>query len=86
MPLIWAEWIARLFYGYAAIGVVFGIPFVVTGARRLDPVAKDGTRGFRLLVFPGVVALWPLLAMRWYRGDKPRVERNAHRNAAGDPT
>ncbi len=75
---------------YAGVGVIFAIPFVLVGAGRIDSAAKDGTRGFRVLVFPGAAALWPLLLMRWVRGGgDPPEERSPHRKAAeasgGDP-
>jgi len=71
---------------YLGIGLVFAISFVLTGAGRLDEVARHGTVGFRLLIIPGVAALWPLLAWRWRRGDPtPPMEHNAHRDVAGPP-
>jgi len=71
---------------YLGVGLVFALPFVLTGAGRLDHVARQGTIGFRLLIIPGVTALWPLLAWRWYRGQTaPPLEHNAHRDAAGPP-
>jgi hypothetical protein len=33
----------------------------------------------RLLLLPGVVALWPLFATRWITGAPDPVERNPHR-------
>lgn len=52
---------------YGAAGVVFALPFAQKGAGAIDPAAKGGTRGFRVLTFPGVVALWPLLLVKWMR-------------------
>ena len=51
-----AVWIVRLLGVYAAIGLVFSIPFVLRGVNRIDPVAAQGTWGFRLIIIPGVVA------------------------------
>jgi hypothetical protein len=68
---------------YAALGIVFAIPFVARGAGRVDPSARQGTWGFRLLILPGAAAFWPLLALRWWRGNgEPPVEENPHRRAA----
>ncbi len=67
---------------YLALGVVFAIPFVARGVRRLDPEAGAGTAGFRLIIAPGVVAFWPLLALRLLRDAGPPEERNAHRQRA----
>lgn len=67
---------------YVVLGILFAIPFVLRGAGRIDPVAQDGTWGFRVMIFPGVVALWPLLAWRWARGAESPTEKNPHRTAA----
>ena len=65
---------------YAIIGLLFGLPFLKWGVSRIDPSVRGAGVGFRLLVLPGVMAFWPLLARRWLRGMKePPVERNAHR-------
>ena len=66
---------------YVALGVLVAVPFTIVGVGRIDPAAEDGTWGFRVLIVPGVVALWPWLAWRWLRGIPPRDERNAHRLA-----
>ena len=67
---------------YLACGVVFAIPFVLVGVRRIDPHATHGSWGFRVLIFPGTVFLWPVLARRWMSGaQEPPEERNAHRSA-----
>ncbi len=68
---------------HLALGVLFAIPFVCGGAGRVVPEARGATWGFRLCLLPGAVALWPVLAWRWWRGG-PHPEHNAHRDAA-DP-
>lgn len=67
---------------YAAVGALFALAFVARGARRIDPSAVKGSLGFKIAIFPGVVALWPILARRWLAGGPPPEERNAHRLAA----
>jgi membrane protein implicated in regulation of membrane protease activity len=68
------------FYLYAALGVVFGLAFVTVGVKRIDSQAIDSGTAFRLLIFPGAVALWPLLLRRWIAGkSEPPEERNPHR-------
>ena len=68
---------------YALLGVLFAIVFVTRGVGRIDPDARAGTWGFRLLIFPGVVAFWPYLMRRWLAGARhPPSEDNAHRRAA----
>ena len=68
---------------YAACGLVFAIAFALFGAKRIDPHAAHGSWGFRLLIIPGAMALWPLLLKRWMNGTKyPPEECNAHRRLA----
>jgi hypothetical protein len=68
---------------YLAIGLAFALVFVFRWAGRVDPGARNGTIGFRLLIIPGSAILWPLLAARVLRGATgPPEERNAHRLAA----
>lgn len=77
-----ATWMVRGLGFYAALGVLFGAVFVTRGLERLDPGTRGSGWGFRLIVFPGVVALWPLLLRRWLAGSGLPVESNAHRRAA----
>ena len=80
LTLALATWLVRLAAGYLLIGSVFSAPFVLRWASQLDPVAAHGTGGFRLLIVPGAILLWPLLARRLLRGDtRPPLERTAHR-------
>src|SRR6516162_2607893 len=65
---------------YLICGFVFAIPFAFMGVGKIDPHAAHGTWGFRLLIMPGTILLWPLLARRWFKGvHEPPEERNAHR-------
>ncbi len=67
---------------YVAVGIVFALFFVTMGAGRMDASVQQSTRGFRVMIVPGAIALWPLLAWRWLRGEQhPPMEKNAHREA-----
>ena len=71
-----------LFGFYLACGIVFAVPFVVLGVGRIDPHATHGSWGFRVLILPGTVFLWPLLAKRWVQGmQEPPQEKTAHKCA-----
>jgi hypothetical protein len=47
--------------GYAVLGFVFALWFVAAGVTRLDPNARGSGIAFRVIILPGVAALWPLL-------------------------
>ena len=68
---------------YLAAGLLFAAQFVLRGAKRIDPDARGASWGFRLAIFPGVVALWPFLLRRKAVEDDPEPrERTPHRKAA----
>ncbi len=62
---MFAEWFVNLLTAYAVVGLLFGAAFVTVGVDRVDPVAKGSAVGFRLLILPGVAALWPVPLKRW---------------------
>lgn len=59
--------VGEVLQGYLVLGLAFAVPFQARGLVRVDPAARGGTFGFRALILPGVVALWPLLLVRWLR-------------------
>ena len=68
---------------YFACGLVFAVPFALVGVKRIDPHAAHSSWGFRLLIAPGAMAVWPVLLKRWLGGTKePPEECTAHRRAA----
>jgi hypothetical protein len=68
------------FYAYASVGIVFAVAFVTVGVKRVDEQAVGSSLGFRLLIFPGCVAFWPMLLQRWAGGKtEPPEEENPHR-------
>ena len=62
-----AEFFVAALAVYGLAGAVFAVAFVLFGIHRIDPVAEHSPTGFRLIVIPGVAALWPLLLTRWLR-------------------
>ncbi len=52
---------------YLVAGVVFAVAFAWKGASAVDSAARGATVGFRILITPGVVVLWPALLMQWRR-------------------
>ena len=68
MPLALAEILIGITAGYLGVGLLFAIPFALRWCGRLDPAAMAGSPGFRLLIIPGAVLLWPLLGFRLLTG------------------
>jgi hypothetical protein len=77
-----ATWLAYALIGYGAIGLLFSLFFVLLGVQSIDPAARGAGIGFRLIVVPGCVLLWPLLLTRWIRVSAPPEESNPHRDLA----
>ena len=64
-------------------GLTDALSHLLEHPRVIDPLARSGTWGFRLLILPGSALFWPLLAKRWFGGaPTPPEERTAHRVAA----
>lgn len=64
---------------YFLLGICFAVPFVLKGAKVIDPAAVEGSRGFKFMIFPGVALFWPLLLKRWLKKEQPPEEKSAHR-------
>jgi hypothetical protein len=65
-----AELIVAVAGAYVVAGALFAVVFAAWGVSRVDPVARNCTRGFRLIILPGATVLWPLLAARWMRSNQ----------------
>jgi hypothetical protein len=68
--MLLAETLLLVLLGYACCGLLVGVPFVLRGVERVDPAARGTSLAFRLLLLPGTVALWPLMAAKWRRAAK----------------
>ena len=65
---------------YLLIGFVFAIFFLGKGIEKMDTAAHGSGWGFRLIILPGTIALWPVLLNKWlhqrngqvkHKNDKP---------------
>jgi hypothetical protein len=52
---------------YAVAGLAFTVAFVTVGVGRIDHAARGSPIGFRLIILPASVALWPVLLIKWVR-------------------
>lgn len=72
---------------YVVAGVGIAVLFFTRWLGVFDPSARDGSRGFRVIVTPGVIALWPWIVMKVFlfgkrcNGDGAEKLRRNHRIA-----
>lgn len=52
---------------YLTAGLCVAAAFVTIGASRMLPHSMTFTPMARLFLFPGAVALWPYVLIRWFR-------------------
>ena len=67
MSLESAEIVASIIQAYAGAGLAFALVFLPFGAARVDPHLVGSPVAVRMLIVPGVVIFWPMLAWRWAR-------------------
>jgi hypothetical protein len=65
--VIVAEVILYICLVYSLCGLAVGVPFVLGGVDRVDASARGASIGFRLIILPGTVALWPIIATKWIK-------------------
>ena len=68
-----AEAIVGTLAGYLVLGLAFALVFVTLGVAVIDPAARGMPRLARLLIVPGVAALWPLMLWKWFTQKSPPV-------------
>lgn len=68
-----ADFILLAAAAYAVPGMAFAILFVFAGVGRVDRVAIGAPWTFRLLIWPGAAALWPMMLLKWIH-----AARSAH--------
>lgn len=64
MTLALARGLLDVFAIYLAIGVAVSLPLAMFGLGRIDAGAKAVPAMFRVLVLPGLIAMWPLFVLR----------------------
>jgi hypothetical protein len=82
VPIEIAQIVVATLEAYVVIGMGFALMFLPRAVVRLDPRIAGAPKTLRLLIFPGVVALWPLVAWRWSSGAHEPIEDNPHRMKA----
>jgi len=59
------EMVLMLIALYLLSGFIFAIAFVIKGITVVDEGAHGGSAGFRIIILPGVILLWPVLLRKW---------------------
>ena len=63
-----AQHIIELAGLYLLAGLVFGLIFVTLLIKRFDPNAREAAPvQFRVLILPGVIVLWPILLVIFFK-------------------
>ena len=83
MSLAIARLVATLVEGYLAAGLVFALAFLPRGIVRVDPLVGHSPITVRILLAPGVILLWPAMAILWGRALARTQAATAA--AAGEP-
>lgn len=67
MPVAAAQVLVAILGLYALIGVAFAAWFAASAVDRFDEAARGSGIAFRALIFPGSIALWPVVLAAWAR-------------------
>ena len=70
---------------YLVVGVLFVIPFLMKGLTKVDEGAQGSTIGFKIIIIPGVIVLWPLLLSKWMKSNLNHGDTKAQRNTEETP-
>lgn len=62
---------------YLAAGAVVAVLFFTRWLRKFDPLAREGSLGFKLVATPGIIALWPFILLKVFRTTPIRDEDGA---------
>lgn len=54
---------------YLLIGMIFYFPFIRKGVHKIDDGVKAAPLFMKILIFPGTVALWPILLRKVRKGE-----------------
>ena len=69
-----ASIVVNVVMGYLALGLLFAVFFTVRGVHTFGEAERRGTWGFRLLVVPGAMLLWPVLLKRVVQRHKSGIQ------------
>jgi len=62
---------------YLVTGIFFAIVFLIKGIDKIDTTAHGSGWGFRIIILPGTIVLWPLLLNKWKKAKKVQHDKIA---------
>jgi hypothetical protein len=60
---------------YFFAGILFAIFFSIKGIQKVDPSTHGSGLGFRIIIIPGVVTLWPVLLIKWIKAKQASYDK-----------
>ena len=67
-----AEIFVYIFYAYLITGLLFGLWFIFKGVQKVDAGMEGAKIGLRLLLLPGSMLLWPVMANKYAKRKKEK--------------
>jgi len=58
---------------YLIFGVAFGVYFIIYGASKIDPILAETRKRVRILLIPGIIAVWPVFFYHLFRNKPTRI-------------
>ena len=52
---------------YLLLGILFVLPFLMKGIKKIDEGAHGSSKGFFIIIIPGVIVFWPVLLSKWIK-------------------
>jgi len=62
--LILIDTLERIFLAYIGLGFLYAIYFYKRRLGQLEPASQKGSWGFKWILFPSVLVLWPLIVVK----------------------
>ncbi len=62
---------------YLIAGILFAVFFLSKGIHKIDTAAHGSGWGFKLIILPGTIVLWPVLLNKWRKVKKMQHDKTA---------
>jgi len=65
MAILIAQIILLLALLYLVVGALFTPFFIAHGLHKIDEGTQGASLGFKIIIIPGCIMLWPVLLVKW---------------------